>query len=107
MLSRNMKQTIFFLRNFFLIHVGFKQSETHRPSVFSLMSLTKWSPQKLPSCPFPGSTPPHPSMFYLCRLVLPLVEFHGNRIIRGVSEPGLIGRKVVFYKRASEKVHTP
>lgn len=90
-----MKQTVFFLRIFFLIHVGFTQSETHRSSVFdefdkvvtpetSLLLLSRWQPH------------PYPSMFYLCRLVLPVVEFHGNGLAWGVSEPGLIGRKVIF-----------
>lgn len=57
--SRNMKQTIFFLRIFFLIHVGFTQSETHRSSVFdeydkvvtpetSPLPLSRWQPPTPP-----------------------------------------------------------
>lgn len=91
-----MKQTVFFLRIFFLIHVGFTQSETHRSSVFDEFDKVV-TPETSLSCSFPGGQPhPYPSMFYLCRLVLPVVEFHGNGLAWGVSEPGLIGRKVIF-----------
>lgn len=81
-----------------------------RSSVFTLRNLTRQPPQKVPSCPFPGGPPPPPRVLSL-QVSFTCCGLHRNGCTRGMSEPRLVGRKLVFYelqrKRASEKVHSP
>lgn len=76
-----------------------------RSSVFSLMSFDKLVTPESSLLPL-FRRAPHPKL-YLCRLVLPVLEPHKNGIKWCVSELRLVVRKLIPYKNASEKVHSP